>query len=143
MRRKLLVLALGIVFLIIMAWLGTMLTEVIPRSPSAQVQTAQAGPYKITIQVDPNPPSTTKPTTLAVRVVHSDSQQLVTNAHVTVESSMETMDMGTDSADAHIQNNGTYSVPVQFSMSGSWQVRVLISVSGSKAESAVFEVTAQ
>jgi hypothetical protein len=53
------------------------------------------------------------------------------------------MDMGTDRADAHVQNNGTYSVPVQFLMSGPWQVRVLISVSGTKTESAVFEVTAR
>ncbi len=142
MRRKLLILALGIVFLIIMAWAGTMLTEIIPGRPSAQVQSAQAGPYKITLRVDPNPPSISRPATLTLQIVHSDSQQLVTNVRVTVESSMEAMDMGTDRADAHVQSNGLYSVPVQFLMSGPWQVQVLISVAGTQIASAVFEVTA-
>ncbi len=143
MRRKLLILALGIAFLIIMAWAGTVLTEIIPGRPSAQVQSVQAGPYKVTLQVDPNPPSSSRPTTLTFQIVHNDSQQLVTNARVTVESNMETMDMGTNPADAHIQSNGLYRVPVQFLMSGPWQVQVLISVSGARAASAVFEVTAR
>jgi YtkA-like len=142
MRRKLLVLALGIVFLIVMAWAGTVLTEILPTRATAQTQSAQAGPYKITLRVDPNPPSVSRPATLTVQIVRNDSQQLVTNAHVTVVSSMETMDMGTDRAVAHVQSNGLYSVPVQFLMSGTWQVQVLIFIAGAQTESATFEVTA-
>ncbi len=130
-------------FLIIMAWAGTVLTEIIPRPATAQMQSEQAGPYKITLRVDPNPPSVSQPATLTFQVVRTDSQQLVTNARVTVVSNMETMDMGTDRADAHVQSNGFYSVPVQFLMSGTWQVQVLISVSGAQPESAMFEVTAR
>ena len=142
MRRKLLILALGIVFLIVMAWAGTVLTEIIPGRATPQTQSAQAGSYKITLRVDPNPPSVSRPATLTLQIVHNASSQLVTNAHVTVVSDMETMDMGTDRAIAHVQSNGLYSVPVQFVMSGTWRVQVLISVAGAQTESAVFEVTA-
>ena len=142
MRRKLLILSLGILFLILMVWLGTTLTEILPARPSPQVQTASAGPYQITMRVDPNPPPPSKPATLTLQIVHTSTRQLVTDARVTVESNMETMDMGTDIANAQSQSNGTYSVPVQFSMDGSWQVRVLVSVPGAKTESATFEVIA-
>ena len=142
MKRKLLILALGITFLIGMAWAGTILTEIIPGRTTAQTQSAQAGPYKITLQVNPNPPSISRPATLTLQIVHSASQELVTTARVTVESNMESMDMGTDRADAHVQSNGLYSVPVQFAMSGTWQVQVLIAISGAQTESATFEVTA-
>jgi YtkA-like len=140
MRRKLLVLALGIVFLIVMAWAGTVLTEILPARATAQTQSVQAGAYKITLRVDPNPPSVSRPATLTFQIVHNAS--LVTNARVTVVSSMDTMDMGTDRAVAHVQSNGLYSVPVQFLMSGTWQVQVLIFITGAQTESATFEVTA-
>ncbi|MBV9617562.1 MAG: FixH family protein [Ktedonobacteraceae bacterium] len=142
MRRKLLILSLGILFLILISWLGTSITEILPTRPSSQVQTASAGPYQITMRVDPNPPPPSKPATLTLQIVHSSTRQLVTDARVTVESNMETMDMGTDIANAQSQRNGTYSVPVQFSMDGSWQVRVLVAVPGAKTESAAFEVIA-
>jgi hypothetical protein len=142
MKRKLLILALGILFLIIISWLGTTLTEILPARPSAPVQTASTGPYQITMRVDPNPPPTTKPATLTLQIVHSSTRQLVTNARVVVESNMETMDMGTDVANAQSQSNGMYSAPVQFSMNGTWQVRVIVTVPGAKTESATFEVVA-
>ena len=142
MRRKLLILVLGILFLILLSWLGTSLTEILPARPTAQVQTVSAGPYQITFRIDPNPPSPAKPATLTLQIVHSSTQQLVTNAHVSVESNMETMDMGTDIVNAQSQSDGTYHVPVQFTMDGSWQVRVLVAVPGMKTESATFEVVA-
>jgi hypothetical protein len=140
MRRKLLILFLGILFLILLSWLGTSLTEILPARPSSQVQTAHAGPYQITITVDPNPPSPAKPATLTLQIVHSSTQQLVTNARVSVETTMETMDMGTDVVNAQSQSNGTYHVPIQFAMDGPWQVRVLVTVPGVQTESATFEV---
>ncbi len=142
MRRKLLILALGVLFLILLSWLGTTLTEILPARPSAQVQTVSAGPYQITLQVDPNPPPPSKPATLILQIVHSSTQQLVTNARVTIESSMETMDMGTDVINAQSQSNGMYHAPVQFGMDGTWQVRVLVTVPGAQTESATFEIVA-
>lgn len=140
MRRKLLILFLGILFLILLSWLGTSLTEILPARPSSQVQTAYAGPYQITITVDPNPPSPAKPATLTLQIVHSSTQQLVTNARVSVESTMETMDMGTEIVNAQSQSNGTYHVAIQFAMDGPWRVRVLVAVPGAQTESAIFEV---
>ena len=142
MRRKLLILGLGILFLILLSWLGTSLTEILPARPTAQVQTANAGSYQITFRVDPNPPSPAKLAMLTLQIVHSNTQQLVTNARVSVESNMETMDMGTDIANAQSQGDGTYHVPVQFAMDGPWRIRVLIAVPGSNTESATFEVVA-
>jgi hypothetical protein len=144
MRRALLVIALGIVFLILMTWIGTLLDSIVPHRVTAQVQTAQAGPYHMTFQVNPNPPLITHPATLSIQVLLNDSQQPVTNAHVTLMSNMETMDMGIDPVEAQSQGNGIYLASVQFSMSGPWKVQVVVSLPGEKqTANATFEVAAQ
>ena len=144
MKRGLLVIALGIAFLILMTWIGTLFDSVVPHTVTAQVQTAQAGPYHLTFQVNPNPPVTSHPATLSIQVVLSASQQPITNAHVTLTSNMETMDMEIDQVEAQSQGNGIYLASVQFSMSGPWQVQVVISLPGEKQTvSATFEVAVQ
>ncbi len=144
MKRGLLAIALGIAFLIVMIWIGTLLDSIVPHGVTAQVQTAQAGPYHVTLQVNPNPPLTTQMATLSIQVLLNASQQPVTNAYVTLVSNMETMDMGIDQVEAQSQGNGMYLASVQFSMSGSWRVQVIISFpGGTESFSAVFEVTAQ
>ena len=144
MRRALLVIALGIIFLILMTWIGTLLDSLVPHTVTAQVQTAQAGPYHVTFQVNPNPPVVSHPATLSIQMVLSASQQPITNAHVTLMSNMETMDMELDQIDAQSQGNGIYLASVQFSMSGAWQVQVVISLPGAKQSvSATFEVAVQ
>jgi hypothetical protein len=143
MRRGLLVIALGISFLILMTWLGTIITSIIPQKATAQVQTADAGPYTITLQVNPNPPLITQAATLSIQVVMRSSQQAVSNAHVVIESGMESMDMGTAHTDTKSQGNGMYVADVQFTMSGLWQVQVVVTMPGSQPVTATFEVTAQ
>ncbi len=102
MKRSLLAIALGIAFLILMIWIGTMLDSIVPHGVTAKVQTAQAGPYHVTFQVNPNPPLTTQATTLSVQVLLNASQQPVANAHVTLMSNMQTMDMGIDEVEAQV-----------------------------------------
>ena len=144
MKRGLLAIALGITFLILMTWIGTLLTSIVPHRATAQVQTAQAGPYQVTLQVNPNPPLITQPATLSIQVLQNASKQPVTNAHVTLENNMKTMDMGTDQVEAKSQGNGMYLANVQFTMSGPWQVQVVISMPGEiQTFKASFEVTAQ
>ena len=144
MRRALIVIALGIIFLILITWIGTFLDSIVLHRVTAQVQTAQAGPYHVTIQINPNPPLITKPATLSIQVLSNASQQPVANAHVTLISNMETMDMELDQVEAQSQGNGMYLATVQFSMSGPWRVQVVISLpEGTKSFSTVFEVTAQ
>ena len=144
MKRGLLAIALGITFLILMTWIGTIITGVVLHRATAQVQTAQAGPYQVTLQVNPNPPSITQPATLSIQILENNSKQPVSSATVTLESNMVTMDMGTGRLEAKSQHNGTYLASVQFSMSGPWQVQVLISMPGeTQTYSAVFEVAAQ
>lgn len=144
MRRGLLVIALGIAFLILMTWIGTLLDSVVPHTVTAQVQAAQAGPYRVTLQVSPNPPITSHPATLSIRVVLSASQQPINDAHVALISNMQTMDMELDQVDAQSQGNGIYLARVQFAMSGPWQLQVIISLPGVKQTSSVtFEVGVQ
>jgi hypothetical protein len=144
MKRGLLVIALGIAFLILMTWIGTLLDSFVPHTVTAQVQTAQAGPYHVTLQVSPNPPVTSHPTTLSIQVVLSASKQPINNAHVTLISNMQTMDMQLDQVDTQIQGNGIYLASVQFSMSGPWQVQVVISLPDVKQTvSVTFEVGVQ
>ena len=143
MRRNLLVVVLGITFLILITWLGTIITTIVPSRVTAQVQSAQAGPYQITLQVDPNPPLITRPATLALQMLVKSSQQPVTHAHVTLESDMVAMGMGIDQVDARSQGNGTYLASVQFSMSGLWRIRVIVAMPGTNSASTTFDVTVQ
>jgi hypothetical protein len=143
MKRNLLIIMLGFGFLILMGWLGAVLSSIEPHPPSAAVQTAQAGPYQFTLQVNPNPPLLTRPATLTIQVARKASGQFVEHAQVVIESTMETMDMGTDHESASYQGNGLYQSQVQFTMSGPWGVRVLVTEPGMKTESATFEVTTQ
>ena len=53
MRRNVLVVLLGLAFLVLMTWLGSVVVDSIPRPATAQTQTIQAGPYQITLQVHP------------------------------------------------------------------------------------------
>jgi hypothetical protein len=144
MKRGLLAIAVGIIFLILITWIGTLLTSIVPHRVTPQAQTAQAGPYQVTMQVTPNPPLITQPATLTIQVLINVSKQPVTNAHITLASNMETMDMSTDNVEAKSQGNGTYLASVQFAMSGTWQMQVSISSPGeSQPATAIFEVTAQ
>jgi hypothetical protein len=143
MRRSLLVVALGITFLILMTWLGTVLTSIIPHQVTAQEQTVRVGPYQLSLQVNPNPPLITQPAALSIRVLSASSQQPVANARVTLESAMVEMDMGADRVEARAQGDGTYLANVQFSMSGLWKVHVIVAVPGAAPVSTDFEVTAQ
>ena len=144
MKRGLLVIALGITFLILMTWIGTLLDSLVPHTVTAPVQTAQAGPYRVTFQVNPNSPVTSHPATFSIQVVLSASQLPINNAHVALTSNMVTMDMELDQADAQSQGNGIYLASVQFSMSGPWQVQVVISQPGVKQTlSSTFEVGVQ
>ena len=143
MRRNLLVVVLGITLLILITWLGTIITNIVPHRATAQVQTAQAGPYQITMQVNPNPPLITQPATLSLQVLVKSSQQSVTRAHVTLESDMVAMGMGIDQVEARSQGNGTYLASAQFSMSGLWRIRVIVAVPGTNSASTTFDVTAQ
>jgi len=144
MKRRLLAIALGITFLILMTWIGTIITSVVPHRVTAQVQTAQAGPYQVTLQVNPNPPPITQPATLSIQILENNSKRPVSSAKVTLESNMATMDMGTGQVAAKSQHDGTYLASVQFSMSGPWQVQVVISMPGeSQTFNATFDVSAQ
>jgi YtkA-like len=143
MKRNLVVLAIGITFLILMTWIGTTVTEILPHRATAQTQTARTASYQLTLQIDPNPPSITRPAMLTLQVAKGGTQQAVTDARVSFESSMESMDMGTDRRDAQSQGNGIYHTQVQFAMSGSWQVRALITEGNKKMETALFEITTQ
>ena len=144
MRRRLLIVALGITFLIVMTVIGTLIDTIVPRRPTAPVQTAQAGPYQVTLQIRPNPPRINQPVDISLQIVRSESQQLVTNASVTLDNTMETMEeMGTDHLTAHAQSPGTYQAQVHLTMSGAWALRVNIAQPGQPAASTTFEITAQ
>lgn len=141
MRRKLLILTLGIGFLLLITWLGTLLTNTFLHPPTPQVQTALAGPYQITLHVNPNPPSLTQPTQFSLQLVLKATQKPVTDAQVTLVSSMDSMGMTPDHTIAHIQANGTYLASLQFSESGTWQLQVTVIAPGEVPASAGFQVT--
>src|SRR5947207_13046277 len=99
MNRNLGVIVAGIMFLILMTWIGTTVTEILPHQLTSQTQMARTTSYLLTLLVNPNPPPITRPTTLTLQIAKSGTQQAVTNARVVFESTMETMDMGIDRLD--------------------------------------------
>ena len=144
MKRGLVVITLGVAFLMLMTWIGTLLDSAIPHPVTAQIQTAQAGPYHLTFQVNPNPPVASHSIILSIQVTLRVSQQPVTNAHVSLASNMQAMDMAIDQVEAQSQGNGMYLAKVQFTMNGSWQVQVIIASPGAKqAVSTTFEIGVQ
>ena len=143
MRRSLLVVAVGITFLILLTWLGTLITSIVPHRATAQEQTTRASAYQVTLLVNPNPPLITRPAALSIRLLSGATQQPVTNAHVTLQCDMAEMDMSTGKVDAHPQGDGTYLADLQFSMSGLWHAHVNISAPGTPTVSVDFAVTAQ
>lgn len=144
LRRNMLILAVGIGFLLLTAWFGAFVSNVeSQKAPTAHIQSKQIGAYTITLQVDPNPPVTTHPATLAFQIVRTGKQQLVTNARLFVSGDMEEMNMQTAQAEAQRQSNGVYTMRLQFSMSGAWLLRVHLEVPGSPVQGTSFEVTAQ
>jgi len=142
-RRNVLVILLGVAGLFAITLIGSNLDSILPQHPTAANQTVQVGPYQITLLVSPNPPNTTDLANLTIQIVKPATEQLVTNATVLLDNSMETMDMGTGHAQAKLQNNGTYLAQLPFTMSGPWQVSVLITVPGSQTLTAHFDVMAQ
>lgn len=143
MKRGLLIIGLGLGFLALVTALGTFITNYMPAMKTPQVQTSQAGPYTVTLSVNPNPPSTTQAATLSVQIQQSASHQSVSSARVILEGSQEDMGLSTSAIEAAAQGNGRYTARVSFSMSGSWQMQVSIALPGHPTVNAVFMVTAQ
>lgn len=144
MRRGLIAIALGAGFLVLMLVVGTLIANINPPPHStAQQQSAQAGPYVVTLQVEPNPPTPSRPATLSLQIVQGSAQTPLEGARVTLQASMEEMDMGLAPVEASAQGNGLYRARLLFSMSGPWRLQVLIAHPGTAAASAQFEITAQ
>lgn len=134
---------LGVAFLCLVTALGTFVTNVMPTMNTPPVQTSQAGPYTVTLRVDPNPPSTGGSATFAVQVVQSASHSPLDGASVTLEGALEDMGLSTSAILARAAGAGTYVARVPFSMNGSWHIQVEIALPGQPTVIAVFTVTAR
>lgn len=143
MKRGLLIIALGLTFLVVVTGVGTFITNYMPTMNTPQSQTTQAGPYTVTLRVDPNPPSASQPATFSIQVVQSSSHQPLDGAHVTLEGAQEDMGVETSVIEARAQGAGMYEASVPFSTSGSWQMQVAIAFPDRPEVNAAFSVTAQ
>lgn len=141
MRKPLLIVILGVAFLVLVTALGTFVTNYMPAMSTPRIQSSQAGPYTITLRVDPNPPSTERPATFSVQIVQSASRAPVDGARVMLEGALEDMGLSTSSIPARNSGAGIYVARVPFSMGGSWQIQVSIALPGQSTVNAVFTVT--
>jgi hypothetical protein len=140
MKRGLLIILLGIAFLIIVTGLGTFITNYMPTMNTPQTQTTQAGPYTVTLHVNPNPPSTSQPATCTIQILQNSTP--IDGAQVSLEGAQTDMGLDASVVQARAQGTGTYSAQVSFSTSGSWQMQVTITLPGKPALHAAFTVTA-
>jgi hypothetical protein len=131
----------GITLLVLVTALGTFITNYMPAMQTPQVQTAQAGPYTVTLRIDPNPPSTEQPATCTIQI--SQNAAPLSGAQVTLEGTQADMGLTTSAVTARAQGAGQYVARVSFSMDGSWQMQVAISFPGQPTTHAAFMVTAQ
>lgn len=143
MKRGLLIIALGFAFLVAVTAVGTFVTNFMPAMKTPQTQKTQAGPYTVTLRVDPNPPSTNQPASLSIQIQQSASLQPVSGARVTLSGSQEAMEMNLPAIEAQARGAGSYVTRVPFSMSGSWQIQVSVVLTGQPTANAVFTVTVQ
>lgn len=141
MKRRLLVLVLGVAFLVVVTALGTFITNFMPTMNTPQTQITRIGPYTVTFSVDPNPPTTSQPGTCSIQI--QQGSQPVNGARVTLEGTQADMGLSTSVLEARAQDSGRYVARVSFSMSGSWQMQVTILFPGQSAMHAAFMVTAQ
>jgi hypothetical protein len=140
MKRGLLIVLLGIAFLVIVTGLGTFITNYMPTMNTPQSQTAQAGPYTVTLRVNPNPPSTSQPAICTIQILQNSTP--IDGAQVTLEGAQTDMGLDTSVVQAGAHGAGTYIAQVSFSTSGSWQMQVTITLPGKAALHAAFTVTA-
>lgn len=141
MKRGLIVIALGVGFLVLVTGLGTFITNYMPAMHTPASQTTQAGPYTITLRVEPNPPSTSRPTTCTIQVQQGSTP--IDGAQVTLEGEQADMGLSTSTITANPRGRGQYAARVSFSMNGSWQMQVTITLPGLAPLHAAFAVTAQ
>nr|BBH93465.1 hypothetical protein KTA_16640 [Thermogemmatispora argillosa] len=142
MRRNLLVIVLGLLFLALLTWLGGLVATLTPASPASEQRQAQAGPYEVTLQLSPDPPLSTQPAIIVLRITEVASGVLVSDAHVQVEGTMPEMNMGLPPVSASPGSDGLYRARLQLAMSGLWQLRVTIERSAQPSESLLFQFVA-
>ncbi|HET8912473.1 MAG TPA: copper resistance protein CopC [Ktedonobacteraceae bacterium] len=114
---------------------GTLTPTAIPQQASSQPgQVAASGPFKqtltttdskfkVTLTVDPNRFGTN---TFTVRVVDTKTNNVTTNAGVSLYTTMLDMDMGTDSVNLLPDGKGAFSGPGDLAMSGNWRIRIQV-----------------
>jgi hypothetical protein len=127
-RRQLFIVLGGLLLLGLMTLFGSSLESWLPTQASADIQSAQAGPYTVTLQVNPNPPSAGQTAELSLLLVATASRQLVSHAQVTINSAMADMIMGSEVAQAKEFSPGRYRAQADFSMRGAWLVSVTIAL---------------
>ena len=144
-RRQLFIVLGGLLLLVVITLLGSSLESWIPQQPSAAIQNTQAGPYAVTLQVAPNPPTVGHNVELTLQIVQSASHRLISHATLTVNATMQEMDMGTavSTASESPQSPGLYHVQTQLSMRGAWTIDVAIARPGVPTKHAQFTLTAQ
>ncbi|MBX5456887.1 MAG: FixH family protein [Thermogemmatispora sp.] len=142
MRRNLLVILLGLLFLALLTWLGGLVANLPAASSESGQQQVRAGPYEVTLQLNPDPPLSTQPATIVLRIAEAASGTLIKDAHVQVESTMPEMDMGLPTVSALPSSDGLYRARVQFVMAGLWQLHVTIQRAAHPDTSLLFQVTA-
>ncbi|MBX5451255.1 FixH family protein [Thermogemmatispora sp.] len=143
MRRNLLVILSGLLFLALLTWLGGLVANIPSVSPASGQQQARAGPYQVSFQLSPDPPLSTQPATIVLRIAEVSSGRLVKDARVQVEGTMPEMHMGLPPVSASFGSDGLYRARLQLAMSGLWQVRVTIERSAQPTVSLLFQFAAR
>ena len=112
--------------------------------PQQQVLTQQAGNLTVSLEMQPGRVGVAN--TLIITLKDRVQDQVVTNAHISVTTNMQIMDMGTANKElATAGSNATYTATFQpgeaFSMIGAWNISLTIQRPGQAAVQTQFAVT--
>src|SRR5579884_2633500 len=130
----------AVVCLALLAWghlgLGAAL---VPPNPGPPVQTAVAGPYRVTLRAGPAPLTAAGPNTLSFAVADQAGHPFA-GAKVALAATMTTMPMDAADLQAIPAGPGRFDVHPRFSMAGDWRLTLSVSQPGQPWRSVTFTI---
>ncbi len=125
------ILAAGLICLLLLAWghlgLGAL---IVPPAPTVAQQTAQAGPFQVTLALSSGQLTADGPNTVTLRLSDQTGQPISGDIALRVSPEMTSMPMAAPDMEGQALGAGQYRIHPLFGMAGDWRLNVTITAPG-------------